>query len=78
MAATGLAAVLFYRYVHVGSVGPPPTMYEPPWYPERTASAVAEAAAMIIAAAGLLLTHRLGANSRGSGAVPVLIGARSK
>ncbi|MFI6564049.1 hypothetical protein [Streptomyces sp. NPDC050534] len=78
VAAAGLAAVLLYRYVDVGSVGPLPNMYEPTWYPEKTASAVAEAAAMLTAAAGLLLARRLRTNSRGSGAVPALIGARSK
>jgi Na+/H+ antiporter NhaD/arsenite permease-like protein len=59
VAAAGLAAVLLYRYVDVGALGPLPSMYEPAWYAEKTASAVAEAAATLTAAAGLLLAHRL-------------------
>jgi hypothetical protein len=55
VAAAGLAAVLLYRYVDVGTVGPLPNMYEPLWYTEKTVSAFAEAAATITAAAGLLL-----------------------
>jgi hypothetical protein len=39
----GLAAVVLYRYVDVGAVGPVPNMYEPLWYGEKTRSAVAEA-----------------------------------
>jgi len=78
VAAAGVAAVLLYRYVDVGSVGPLPNMYEPGWYPEKTASAVAEATAMVTAAAGVLLARRLRTNSRESGAVPALIGTRSK
>lgn len=78
VAAAGLAAVLLYRYVDVGSVGPLPGMYEPTWYPEKTASAVAEGAAMLTAAVGLLLARRLRTNSSAGGAAPALIGARSK
>ena len=77
VAAAGLAAVLLYRYVDVGTVGPLPNMYEPAWYPEKTASAVAEAAATLTAAAGLLVALRLRARSRESGAVPAAIDARS-
>jgi hypothetical protein len=40
----GVAAVLLYRYVDVGAIGPIPNMYEPVWYHEKTWSAVAEAA----------------------------------
>ena len=38
----GVAAVLLYRYVDVGAIGPVPNMYEPVWYDEKTWSAVAE------------------------------------
>ena len=75
VAAAGLAAVLLYRYADVGAVGPLPNMYEPLWYPEKTASAVAEAAATLTAAAGLLLARRLRMRSRSSGAVPAVLGA---
>jgi len=35
----GVVAVLLYRYVDVGSIGPPPDMYDPSWYAEKTLSA---------------------------------------
>lgn len=75
VAAAGVAAVLLYRYVDVGAVGPLPNMYEPVWYPEKTASVVAEAGAMLTAAAGLLLACRLRTRSRSGGAVPAVLGA---
>ncbi|MCU1590486.1 MAG: hypothetical protein JWP11_1742 [Frankiales bacterium] len=40
----GVAAVLLYRYVDVGAIGPIPNMYEPSWFAEKTHSALAEAA----------------------------------
>lgn len=78
VASAGVAAVLLYRYVDVGAVGPLPNMYEPGWYPKKTASAVAEAAATVTAAAGLLLAHRLRTSSHEGRAVPALIGTRSE
>jgi hypothetical protein len=57
-AAAGVAAVLVYRYIDVGSLGPLPNMYEPFWYPEKTASVIAEAVAAATALAGLLLAWR--------------------
>ena len=56
VAGSALVAVLLYRYVDPGSLGPLPDMYEPTWYPEKTLSAVAEAAAFL--AAGVLLLLR--------------------
>ena len=41
----GLAAVLVYRYVNVGRLGPLPNMYEPIWYFQKTLSAYAEGVA---------------------------------
>ncbi len=38
----GAAAVVLYRYVDVGAIGPMPNMYEPVWYGEKTYSALAE------------------------------------
>ena len=58
VAAAGTGAVLLYRYVDVGALGPLRNMYEPVWYPEKTLSAVAEAAAVVAALCGLVLTHR--------------------
>jgi hypothetical protein len=58
VAGSALAAVLVYRYVDVGALGPLPDMYEPSWYPEKTYSAVAEAAAILAAAALLSSSGR--------------------
>jgi hypothetical protein len=44
----GVAAVLLYRYVDVGAIGPIPNMYEPIWFPLKTRSAWAEAAVAVI------------------------------
>ncbi|MEV6740820.1 hypothetical protein AB0N14_29315 [Streptomyces sp. NPDC051104] len=52
-ALAGLAAVLLYRYVNVGQLGPFPNMYEPMWYGEKTASAVAEGVGAVTALLGL-------------------------
>jgi hypothetical protein len=75
VALGGVAAVLLYRYVDVGAVGPLPDMYDPTWYPEKTLSFVAEALAA--AAAGtLLLTLKPGRRSEGGPAPPEAKGAR--
>ena len=42
VAVAALGAVLLYRYIDVGTIGPLPDMYDPAWYPEKTLSAVAE------------------------------------
>jgi len=55
VAGSALGAVLLYRYVDLGVLGPLPNMYEPGWYPEKTLSAIAEAAAILAAAALLFL-----------------------
>jgi hypothetical protein len=55
VAASALAAVLLYRYVDVGSLGPLPDMYENTWQvPGKLLSAYAEAAAIGLASLGLL------------------------
>jgi Na+/alanine symporter len=54
VAASALGAVVLYRYVNVGSIGPLPNMYEPIWYGQKTLSAYAEGAAAVIALAGLV------------------------
>lgn len=53
VAIGSLGALLLYRYVDVGTLGPLPNMYEPIWFPEKTAAAVAGAAATVLAALGL-------------------------
>jgi hypothetical protein len=63
VAASALGAVLLYRYVDVGVLGPVPNMYEPTWaLPGKLASAWAEAAGTLLAALGLLLS--IGAHRR--------------
>lgn len=44
----GVVAVLLYRYVNVPAIGPVPSMYEPVWFGEKTLSAVAEGAVVVI------------------------------
>jgi hypothetical protein len=59
ISAGTVAAVLAFRYVDLGPLGPLPDLYEPIWYPEKLVSAAAEAAAAI--AAALLLRPAPGA-----------------
>jgi hypothetical protein len=56
--ASALAAVLLYRYVDVGSLGPLPDMYENTWQvPGKLQSAYAEGTAVVLAGLGLVV-HR--------------------
>jgi hypothetical protein len=50
VAASALGAVLLYRWVDVGALGPLPNMYEPVWYADKTISAIGEAVATVAAA----------------------------
>jgi hypothetical protein len=54
-----LAALVLSVYVAVPAFGPFPRIYEPAWFPEKTASAVAAALAGAAATAGLLLAQHL-------------------
>ncbi|MGZ4599798.1 hypothetical protein [Oryzihumus sp.] len=65
VALAGVAAVLLYRYVDIGAVGPLPDMFDPTWYPQKTFSLVAEAVAA--AAAGMLLLNPASGRRRGQG-----------
>ena len=56
-AVGGLAAVLLYRYVDVGAIGPLPDMYDPTWYPEKTISVIAEG--IVVLAAIVLIVGNL-------------------
>ncbi len=59
LAAAGTFAVVFYRYVDLGQVGPIPSMYDPYWAPpEKTLSAVGEALAALAALALLTMGRR--------------------
>jgi hypothetical protein len=59
VAASAFGAIMLYRYVDVGTLGPLPNMYEPAWFPEKITAAVAEAAAAVLSAGGLLGEVRL-------------------
>jgi len=58
VAASALGAVLLYRYVDVGTLGPLPEMYEPVWYADKITAAVAEAIATVAAAIGFAYTAK--------------------
>ncbi len=67
IAGSALGAVLLYRYVDLGSLGPLPDMYEPSWYPEKTYSAIAEAASVGAAVALLFLNAGSGSHPAPAG-----------
>ena len=80
--AGAAGAVLLYTYVDVGAIGPLPDMYEPTWaLPGKPASAVAEAAATVLALTGFAwaLAARRGARrARRAAPLPVDQPFRSK
>ncbi len=55
VAASAFGAVMLYRYVNVGKLGPIPNLYEPIWFTQKTVSAIAEAVALVAAAIGVVL-----------------------
>jgi uncharacterized membrane protein YagU involved in acid resistance len=63
VAGGGLALLLVYRYVNVGTVGPVPNMYEPLWFAEKSWSAIGEALAVVAAVVLLVTTRRAGHRS---------------
>lgn len=77
IAASALGAVLLYRYVDVGAIGPLPNMYEPIWYTEKTVTAIAEAVAAAASAALLVIQlvprRRVGAGTAGRGTTPAAV-----
>ncbi|MFJ7248842.1 hypothetical protein ACIQWA_30025 [Kitasatospora sp. NPDC098652] len=58
VAASGLGALLLYRYVDVGTLGPLPNMYEPIWFADKTLAAWAEGVATAALTVLLLLGFR--------------------
>lgn len=58
VAAAGVGAVVFYRYVDPGVIGPLPDMYEPVWFTDKTVSLVAEAVSAVTATGLLFLGSR--------------------
>ena len=57
VAAGGLAALLLYRYVDVGELGPLPNMYEPAWFTDKNLVVITQVLALL-ATSSLLLTRR--------------------
>lgn len=55
VSASAIGAVLLYRYVNVGPLGPLPNMYDPLWYTEKTVSAIAEGVATLTSLLWLVL-----------------------
>ncbi|MFE0511491.1 hypothetical protein [Streptomyces sp. NPDC058964] len=56
VSVSALGAALLYRYVNVGPLGPLPNMYEPAWWPQKTASAIAEALGAVTSLVGFWIT----------------------
>ena len=57
--AASFAAVVVYRYVDVGAIGPIPNMYEPSWQTnQKLLSAYAEAGSVVIAVVALVRRSR--------------------
>jgi hypothetical protein len=55
VSASALAAVLTYRYVDVGAIGPIPNMYDPYWAPAKKALSAYSEAAAALASLGLFV-----------------------
>lgn len=55
VAGGGLFALLLYRYVDVGKLGPLPNMYEPAWYGRKVWTTIAQAVTTVCAIVLLLL-----------------------
>lgn len=64
VALSAFAAVVLSVYIQLPQVGPIPAMYEPLWFFEKTASAVAEGIAGVLAVAGFFLVTRKGTDLR--------------
>jgi hypothetical protein len=62
--ASALGAILLYRYVDVGALGPLPNMHEPVWFTKKTLAAYAEAAGALTALVGLLVKGSLRGSPR--------------
>jgi len=45
-AAAGLAALLVYRYIDIGKLGPLPNMYEPIWFTDKVWAVIGQALAI--------------------------------
>jgi hypothetical protein len=65
IAASAVGAIVLYAYYDLGAIGPLPNMYEPVWYPEKTAAAVFEGIATVSAVVGFVLSPRFSTSSGG-------------
>jgi hypothetical protein len=65
VALSAFVAVVLYRYVDIPAFGPFPAMYDPVWFFEKTASAVAEGAGAVLAAVGFVRAGRRAARPPG-------------
>lgn len=75
VAGGGTAAVIVYRYVDVGKIGPIPDMYDPFWAPfEKNLSVWAEATATVAALALFVLLHQRARTAAPPQAAPVSVG----
>jgi hypothetical protein len=70
VAASAFAAVLFNANYDIGAFGPIPDMYEPLWYPEKTLTAVFEAAAASTALPGFLMATAAARTRRSRREIP--------
>jgi len=57
-AGGGLAVLLLYRYIDLPAFGPFPAMYEPVWFFDKTLTALAQAAVVLLAGTALALQRR--------------------
>jgi hypothetical protein len=65
VAASGTIAVVLYRYVDVGAIGPIPNMYDPYWLPTgKWLSVIGEAAAAVASATLFVIYQRRARESR--------------
>jgi hypothetical protein len=57
VATTALTAVILYRYVDIGAIGPIPDLYEPTWQiPGKVLAAYAEGMAAVLSIPGVIVT----------------------
>lgn len=64
VALSAFIPVLLYTYVAVPTLGPIPSMYDPTWSDDKVMSAIAEGAAVLLAAIGVIVTWRSSISSR--------------
>ena len=72
VAVSALGAILLYRYVDIGQLGPLPDMYDPAWYPEKALAAVAEAIATITSLLLVALPRVPASGARSSADTPLV------